>query len=177
MRSSTFKKTAQYALQTLLLICVPWLTHAEDALETKVKSAYVFHLISFVEWEQLPSDAFHVCVLGASSIGVMLTELSNRQVKNLPLKIDVNNIENHIVDCQVLFIGKDMGNWRDILNKLHNEDVLTVSDITDFAQHGGMIGFYDVEGKTKLELNPTITKAANLKISAKLMELARIVSQ
>lgn len=176
MRSSTLKKMAKRALQMLLLICMPLLTNAEDALETKVKSAYVFHLISFVEWEQLPNDAFHVCVLGASSMGVILNELSNRQVKNLPLKIDVKDIENHVTDCQVLFIGKDLGNWRDLLNQLHNADVLTVSDITDFAQRGGMVGFYEVDGKTKLELNPTMTKAANLKISAKLMELARIVS-
>lgn len=54
--------------------------------------------------------------------------------------------------------------------------ISTVSDITNFAQHGGMIGFYVAEDKTRLELNFSVTKVANVKISTKLMEVARIVS-
>lgn len=158
----------------ILMLFLPLLAKAEDPLETKVKSAYVYHLINYVEWAKLPDDAFHVCILGSDSMGTMLRELINRQVKNLPLKINAEDIENPAL-CQLLFIGRSISNWRDIVAKLQGGNVLTVSDSENFAQRGGMVGFYSQEGKTKLELNPAVIHAANLKISAKLMEVARIV--
>jgi hypothetical protein len=159
----------------LILLYLSFMAKAEeDVLETKVKSAYVYHLINYIEWAKLPDDAFHVCVLGADSMGTMLQELINRQVKNLPLKINAEDIENP-TSCQVLFIGRSVENWHEIVAKLRNSNVLTVSDCENFAQHGGMVGFYNHEGKTKLELNPSAMRTANLKISAKLMEVARIV--
>lgn len=155
----------------LLLIFALQSAHAEEDIENKVKSEYVYHLTNYIDWQKLPNDAFHVCVLGANAMGAMLNQLANRKVKNLPLKIEVEKLEN----CQVLFIGKSVGNWHEIVEKLRGEEVLTVSDLENFAQQGGMIGFYSREGKTKLEVNPASLHAANLKISAKLMELARIV--
>jgi hypothetical protein len=170
----TLIETGKTILPMLILLCLPLFAKAEDALETKVKSAYVYHLINYIEWEKLPDDGFHVCVLGADSMEAMLRELINRQVKNLPLKINAEDIENPAL-CQVLFIGRSVANWREIIVKLKNSNVLTVSDCEHFAQGGGMVGFYSQEGKTKLELNPSVMHAANLNISAKLMEVARIV--
>lgn len=171
---TTFITTLKPTLPMLIMLCLPLLAKAEDVLETKVKSAYVYHLINYIEWAKLPTDAFHICVLGADSIGMMLREFTNRQVKNLPLKIDTENIEN-ITLCQVLFIGGSVTNWSEIMTKLGDSNVLTVSDYKNFARHGGMVGFYSQDGKTKIELNPLAMHAANLKISAKLMEVARIV--
>lgn len=167
--------TATKKILLILMLFLPLLAKAEAPLETKVKSAYVYHLINYVEWAKLPDDEFHVCVLGSESMGAMLRELINRQVKNLPLKINAEEMENPAL-CQVLFIGRSVANWREIVTKLRNTSVLTVSDCENFALGGGMVGFYSQEGKTKLELNPSVMHAANLKISAKLMEVARIVS-
>lgn len=171
---TTFMTTLKPTLLMLIMLCLPLFAKATDALEMKVKSAYVYHLINYIEWARLPNDAFHICVLEADSMGVMLQKFINRQVKNLPLKINAKDIEN-LASCQVLFIGRSVANWHEIVAKLRNSNVLTVSDCEHFAQGGGMVGFYSHEGKTKLELNPSAMHAANLKISAKLMEVARIV--
>lgn len=179
MRPRLFSKKTISALRRtlamLLFTVLPFMTSADELLETKVKSAYLYHLVNYVDWAELPSDAFHICVLGADTMGGMLHELANRKVKNLPLQINVDDIENPAT-CQVLFIGQTVKNWQNIVNKLQGTSVLTVSDAESFVERGGMVGFYSLEGKTKLQLNPNTTKAANLKISVKLMEIARIVS-
>lgn len=172
---TTFIATLKPTLPMLIMLCLPLFAKAEDILETKVKSTYVYHLINYIEWARLPNDAFHICVLGADSMGAMLKKLINRQVKNLPPKIDIGIIEKPAL-CQVLFIGNSVTNWSEILAKLGDSNVLTVSDSENFAQRGGMVGFYSQDSKIKLELNPSAMHSANLKISAKLMEVARIVS-
>ena len=77
--------------------------------------------------------------------------------------------------CQVLFIGRAESRWKEILGQVRNMGVLTVSDRENFASQGGMVGFYNDSGRIRLEINRTVAQGANLKISAKLMELARSV--
>jgi hypothetical protein len=148
---------------------------AENDLEAKVKAAYLFHLTKFVDWPKLPADNLRICVVGNDPAGRLLGELSNRQVKELPLKIEVNSPVD-LALCQVLFISRSERKWGELLEKLDGKSVLTVSDLDNFARHGGMVGFYSEGGKIKLEINPVAARNANLRISSKLMELARPVS-
>ena len=161
-------------MMLVLALVVPFQVRAESELEAKVKAAYLYHLTSFVDWPSLPPDALHICVLGVDPVGDMLLELSGRQVKERVLKIDVN-VHADLAQCQVLFISRSERRWGDVLARLHSASVLTVSDHQDFAQGGGVIGFYSEDGKIRLEINPAAARNANLRISAKLMEMARTV--
>ena len=148
--------------------------HAETDFETKVKAAYLYQLTKFVDWPNLPPDSIRICVVGNDPVGGMLGELSNRQVKERPLKIEVNAAIDLAI-CQVLFISRSERRWENILGRLSGTSVLTVSDQDGFAQNGGVVGFYSEGGKIKLEINPAAARNANLKISSKLMELSRTV--
>ena len=153
---------------------LPSVAHAEIDLETKVKAAYLYNFTKFVDWPNLPPDSLRICVVGNDPVGGMLGELSNRQVKERPLKIEVNTPMD-IALCQVLFISRSEKKWEDILGRLRGAGVLTVGDQNGFARSGGVVGFYSEGGKIKLEINPAAARSANLKISAKLMELSRTV--
>ena len=50
--------------------------------------------------------------------------------------------------------------------------LLTVSDIDNFAERGGMIGFTTQENKVKLVINPKAATAAGMRIDAQLLEIA-----
>lgn len=152
----------------------PSVAQTESALEAKVKAAYLFHLTKFVDWPSLPPEVLHICVLGADPVGDMLLELTDRKVKEHALKIELN-ARADLAQCQVLFISRSEKKWGDVLARLHSASVLTVSDHQDFAQGGGVIGFYSEDGKIKLEINPVAARNANLKINSKLMEMARTV--
>ena len=62
-----------------------------------------------------------------------------------------------------------------IFKKLEAWNVLTVSDIENFAQSGGIIGFINIEDKVRFEINVNAAERADLEISAKLLNLAKIV--
>ncbi len=168
-----------------LILCIAWLVwvlsllapaaaQADNVFEAKVKAAYLFHLTKFVDWPSLPSDALRICVLGNDPVGTLLLELSGREVKEHALKIDVNPHAD-LALCQVLFISRSERKWGEILSRVRGNSVLTVSDHDDFAQGGGVVGFYSEGGKIKLEINPAAARKADLKISAKLLEMARTV--
>jgi len=52
---------------------------------------------------------------------------------------------------------------------------LTIGDTKGFAQQGVIINFYIKDEKVRFEINVDAAKRANLKISAKLLRLAKIV--
>jgi len=164
---------SSWFLFSILLFSNPAI--AEDELETKVKAAYIYHLARFVEWPDLPSDHMNICVLGSDPVGDMLLQLSQRQVKGRILDVRLN----HNLDpasCHVVFISRSNRSWKHVLAALHGKNVLTVSDIENFARGGGIIGFYSDGGRIKFEINLAAADVNDLKISSKLMELARQVS-
>lgn len=147
-----------------------------ENIEAKVEAAYLYHLTKFVDWPALPENEVRICVLGSAAVGSMMGDLAGRQVRDRPLKIEVENITDP-TGCQVLFIGRDDRRLPDVLKRVRGASVLTVSDLEDFARQGGIVGFYFEAGKIKIEINPEAARAANLRISAKLLELARIVTK
>lgn len=169
------KLSAIASIILAIVMSLPSVSMAEGDLEAKIKAAYLFHLTKFVEWPNLPTDYLRICVVGNDPVGKLLEELNNRQVKELPLKIEVNTSVD-LALCQVLFISRSEKKWGNQLEKTDGLSILTVSDLDDFARHGGMVGFYAEGGKIKLEINPVAARNANLRISSKLMELARPVS-
>lgn len=158
----------------LALMFVSTASAAETELEAKVKAAYLYNLTKFVEWPTLPAGEMRICVLGSDAVGRMLGDLSGRQVHDRPLKIEVETV-NDPSQCQVLFIGRGERRLAEVLKRVHGVGVLTVGDVDNFAYQGGIVGFYVEAGKIKLEINTDAARAARLRISAKLLEVARTI--
>lgn len=146
---------------------------AANDLEAKVKAAYLYHLTKFVEWPSLPPAEIRICVVGSESVGGLVGELSNRPTLERRIKIEVDALTDP-AQCQILFIGRDEKRLPEILKRVRSYAVLTVGDGDDFTRKGGIVGFYLDAGKVKLEVNPDAARTANLRISAKLLEMARI---
>lgn len=161
-------------LALLLLLALPQAATADEGLETKVKAAYLFHLVKFVEWPALPPGEIRICVYGSKAMGAMLAELGDRQLKERALKIESDE-PDELSSCQVIYIGRAEKRWHQLLDKASGRNILTVSDLDAFAQQGGMVGFYTESGKIRLEVNPEAARKGGLHISSKLLELARTV--
>ena len=79
-------------------------------------------------------------------------------------------------ECHVLYVGRSVRHrLGEILAALREQPVLVVSDIRNFASEGGMIGFVFIQGRIVFEINRDALKRGELKASAKLLKLARIV--
>ena len=79
-----------------------------------------------------------------------------------------------IQQCDILFICKSENDvFKVILPLTHDHAVLTVSDITEFAKQGGMIGFVTENKKIRFEINLKSVTREQIKIRSQLLELAR----
>jgi len=173
-----------YLVLVILLGALPLRTviaQDKSAGEYQVKAAMLFNVAKFVEWPAEPSgrdqDPFRMCVIGRNPFGTALEGLKGKPVKGRQLlPVQLAGI-NEIGDCKVLFISSsEKRNLAAILQTAGRSGVLTVSDIDRFAASGGMIGFVEIEGKIRLEVNLAAAQEANLKISSQLLKLARIVN-
>jgi len=148
-------------------------------LEFTVKAAYIYNFIQFIDWPAhpggAPAESVTLCVVGDSPFGVALAALANRQVKGQAIHV-VQNQEPKLSSCQLVVIDRSAeAELSPVLTQLEGTSVLTVSDIPQFTHKGGAIGFVIVDGKVKVEINAHATQQAGLKVSAKLLEIAKIV--
>lgn len=150
--------------------------------ETSVKAAYIYNFTKFVYWNSQDCDApitpITISVLGADQIYELLSNYVKQQKSGKPIKVQkVNNELKEVSDCQIVFISRaDQNQSSVILKHFEGLRILTVSDISGFAHNGGMIGFFFENGRVKIEVNLGAVKKAGFRISAKLLEIARIVS-
>lgn len=147
---------------------------AADELETKVKAAYIFNFTKFIEWVGFSRDTLNICVFGNSTIAEILNDLASRGNTGRKIRVEQEQVAD-LGQCQLLYIDRSEKTFSSLLVKARGTKVLTVSDANSFAENGGIIGFYIDEGKVKLEINPQLAEASDLKISSNLLEIARIV--
>jgi hypothetical protein len=62
-----------------------------------------------------------------------------------------------------------------ILKSLESAPVLTVGEMTEFAERGGVICFKVEQDRIRLEINVAAAERSRLRISSQLLKLARIV--
>lgn len=148
--------------------------------EYQVKAAFLFNFAKFVEW---PADAFaagaplSICVVGEDPFGDNLDALTKGERLN-SREIAVRRLKGDDAPrgCHVLFVsGSERRRLRQVLEEVHGGGVLTVSDIDEFARAGGMIRLTKQNYRIGFEINPQAAERARLKISSKLLSLAKIV--
>ena len=76
----------------------------------------------------------------------------------------------------ILFISaSERARLGEILRQLGDASVLTVSEVSGFANRGGMINLVATKNRVKIEINRNAAEQANLSISPQLLKLATIV--
>lgn len=167
----------------LTVIVVPNVTKAQSSglTEYQVKAAFLYNFAKFVEW---PPDAFPnnttpftICVLGDNPFGSSLNEIVQGQTINARGFVIRTNIQKQDVKaCHILFISdSEKKQLLEDLKSLRGTSVLTVGETPDFAEQGGQIQFFWVNGKIRFAVNTDAAERAHLKMSSKLLALAKIV--
>ena len=154
---------------------------AQDAppSEYAVKAAFLYNFAKFIEWPaetfSSPNAPFTLGVFGENPFGDDLERtVKNRAVNGRPFAVKQINSLSELKNCQILFISSsERRRFNEILKALDNASVLTVSDTERFIQAGGMINFFMENNKVRFEINDQAAKRAGLRISSKLLNLAR----
>lgn len=151
---------------------------AAEAGEFEVKAAYVYNFIQLTGWPARGADAgpVKICVAGGGPLAEAVGGLAGRKAGGRVIEVSTAAAAGILAGCHVaVFSQGARENLPDLLWRLEGSDVLTVGDLPQFARKGGIIGFVMEKGRVRIELNPGSAKRSGLKISARLMEVARLV--
>jgi uncharacterized protein (UPF0548 family) len=154
---------------------------AQAPSEYQVKAAFLFNFVKFVEWPAGVGGgdpgSLRVCVIGEDPFGNALPGvMKGKSFQGRPFEVHHVSSGQEARSCQVLFVSSsEQRNVRSLLRSLQGASVLTVGDTPDDARQGCIIGFLLEDNRVRFEINVKAADLANLKISAKLLSLAKVV--
>ncbi len=166
----------------VLLIAVVDAAHAQiQTEEYRVKAAFLFHFAQLVDWppEALGDEKnpLTLCTVGKDPFhGDLEATVEGKSIGTHALRVRHFKEAREIQGCQVLFVsGSERSDVPVLIAGLKNDAVLTVGETNDFVKQGGMIGFSVESNKVRFEINMEAAERAKLKISSRLLLLAKNV--
>lgn len=149
--------------------------------EYKVKAAYIYKFASYVQWPAATWDAPETpMVIGLLGADILADELAqmvmDRRVENRPLLVRKLRRGDPLMGVHILFMGRgESSAAHAVLASARGKPVLTVTESEpDFAA-GSMVNFVVLDNKIRFDVAPRQGELANLKISARLLTVARKV--
>jgi hypothetical protein len=164
----------------LALMALSPLSGADDAPEYGVKAAFLLNFARFVEWPEAafsgPNAPLEICIFGHDPFGRMLENVVRGEVVQ-----DRSIVVRHVSGvpkpgtCQTFFVSSDarVTSIRSLLPR----GVLLVSDDPRTLRDGAMIAFAVDSRRVRFDVNQKVAERAGLKISSKLLSIARTVTQ
>lgn len=143
-----------------------------------MKAAFLYKFGNFVDVPLAVGMPFTVTVLGDDPFGDALDAMvQGKSIEGRPVQVRRTRTIEEAARSSIVFISaSEKPRLREILAALRNSKTLTVSDVDGFAAAGGMIGFVFEQSRIRFEINPGAAEQAGIRINAKLLNLARIVS-
>jgi hypothetical protein len=173
-------------IAAMIVAVLVFVLHAradEPSREYQVKAAFIYNFVQFVDW---PASAFAddsspltIGVLGANPFGDALDHVvEGKTVNARTLAVRYFSRIEDVEKCQVLFVvSSDRDFLQTLHDKLKDQSVLTIGEADEFLPTGGIIRLYTEENKVRFEINVDAAEQAQLKISSKLLHLAKIYSK
>jgi hypothetical protein len=165
----------QAAMLATVLLLSPQLA-AQTQSEFKVKAAYVFNLTKYVEWPAAGNQV-GICVVGEGPMAQALGELAGKVSESRRIIVVASPSDADLKRCDLVYITySSPKKIASVLEKLSGRSVLTVGEVTSFTRLNGMMALLTVGEHIQIEVNLQACQRASLKVSSKLLSLARIVT-
>lgn len=149
--------------------------------EYEVKAAYIFNFAKFIEWpdKYIQGDTLYLCTYKNDPFGIILEKtMIGRKVNGKDWKIKRINSIDEVCECHIMiFSGIKQHEIINVLSKIGNKPIVTIGDeMQNFCQIGGVINFMPQFSDRQFEINKDIADDIRIKISPKLLLLAKIIS-
>jgi len=143
------------------------------------KAAFIYNFAKFTRWpENLDGnkkDAITLCTLGKDQLVSDLTRLKGKIINNKTLAVQSFEDPN---ECNMLYIASSRNiNYVSTLNSIRGKPILTISEIKNFSQSGGIIELNHDRGQTRISVNLNAAYENNLQLSSRLLILANIIHE
>jgi len=161
-------------------ITLPARAQDKPSLEYEIKAAFLFNFTRFIHWPASaytsPDAPFVIGIVGNDPFGSYLDDLvKGEKAEGHPIIIRRFPDGGDMSGCQLLFISAATpAKLKAALALAAEPGVLTVGDTGTFISSGGMVCFFKEDNRVKMEIKLAAAKAAQLEISAKLLQLAKV---
>lgn len=147
--------------------------------EADVKAAYLFNFGKFVRYPaDAPSNSFDICLVGHDPVSSMLESgAAGESIENHPVHIMQFDKAADARGCAIVFMGaSEAGRVEKDLAELQGSNALTVSDLPQFTDRGGMIQFVLQGNRVRFSVNLSSAVKARLGLSSELLKVALYVN-
>ena len=149
--------------------------------EYRIKAAFLLKFVGFIEWPAATFDRvdapFVIGVLGGSPMSNELEQITaGRQLNGHPIRVRLLGRGDTAAGMQVLFVGRAEGaRLNAIAAAADGVPMLLVSEADAALAQGSAINFVVVDDKVRFDVALRSINRAGLKISARLLAVARVV--
>lgn len=185
--NSHAKHRAWFLFSVLFLLSAWLLCHsvstarAQAPSEYQVKAGFVYNFGRFVSWPSgaISKSNFIIGVVGDDRIAPFLERATDgKTIDDKEIVVRRYKRASDIQACHILFISEsERERLPKILDRVEKQPTLTVSEIDGFIARGGMINFTLEDKRVRFDINEAAANRAGLKISSKLLQLARTVKR
>lgn len=175
--------------------------HSAAPHEYQIKAAFLYQFMKFVDWPKEKvadsNEPLIIGILGKDPFGDAFEPLRNKKVDNrktiirryetlegLKQSSEENETELHrrleaLRKCHLLFICSSENKYvTAIINSVKSHGVLTVADMIDFLESGGIINLIIEDKRIRFEISAVAAEQAKLKVRSQLLRLAkRVIKQ
>ena len=154
-----------------------FLSAQQHPTESQVKAAYLYNFGKFVTWQPGQagnSGSLEICLLGKDPFGPMLdATVAGESIDGRKIAVKRIGKVQDAPECRILFVGLSEGSrLGSILTAAQRFGMLTVSDIPNFAEQGGIIEFVSQQDRIRFEVNRAAAEQSHLVLSSQLLKVA-----
>jgi hypothetical protein len=163
------------------VLLMPSAAATQSASSPDVKAAFVMNFAKFVAWpaSQLADGRpLVIGVIGNNAVADSLTTLTaGKTIDGRNVVVTRMGAEDDPTKAHLLFVGDvERGRIPELLKRIGQGSVLTVSDAARFCVQGGIIQLRHEDDRIRFDINLQRAQAANLILDSKLLALAGTVT-
>lgn len=150
--------------------------------EYRLKAAFIFHFLRYTTWPDKAFDGdedapFLFGLIGKNPFEDHLKELlDEKEIHGRKIRYKTCKNAEEAATCHALFLSPDaLKTHPELLSELREKPILLIGESKNFAADGGMLGFFIEEDKVRFEACRSHINEADLNVSSRLLNLARIV--
>ena len=177
---AAFRRAVALTIVLSVTVVASWaalgLPAAAAEREYLIKAAFVFDMLKATQWPKSRSGRIVLCVLGRDPFGAAWRSIDGRPVGQGRLDVVPVQGASAFAGCHALFIAtSERVRWPEIRAALGTRPILTMSEITGFAQDGGMVALMNVDNRLRFDVNIKAVRKAGLSIDTNALEQANMV--
>jgi hypothetical protein len=149
------------------------------APEALLKIEFIERFTRFVEWPAAAferQELFILCIAGSGPVADSLYQVTGfGRFKDHPIAFRRVRPSDSLKSCHLLFVAADeASNVPAFVAATINHPILTIVDVPRSAERGALISFYREGERVLFEINLGTANKSGLKISSRLLKLARL---